>query len=280
VTSRTEELAMSTLKPPTTNRPCGASSRWNGVLPCGLVSLTRVTVVLSATLLCWETLAKEPSQDGEPAGPVLHYTFDARTDKSVENEVGDKLSGRSVGALFQRNGANGSALSVRKNQPRFGYVETANHEDLNSPKFTVAAWIKLRRKDSNGSVVCKHDWLDGKMRGFVRRCYTDKGNNFTAGAGGWKSTDGTTRMPVNQWVHVAGTFDGRFIRAFFNGRLEGTSEINTAYTPSPFPLRIGHAAYALEESRKFDGQIDDVMIWDRALTEQELLAVFRVQKRS
>lgn len=79
---------------------------------------------------------------------------------------------------------------------------------------------------------------------------------------------------------MVGSFDGRHIRAFFNGRLEGTNEIKQAYTPSPLPLRIGHAAYALEKKRKFDGQIDDVMIWNRALSEQELRAVFSVQKRS
>ncbi len=240
---------MNTRKPPSENRPRGVPSRCDGVPLRDPVSLIRVAAVLSATLLCLETLsAKEPSQRGEPAGPVLHYTFDARTGKTVENEVGDKHSGRSIGALFQSSGAVGRALVAWKDKAQFGYVETADHEDLNSPKFTVAAWIKLRRKDSNGSVVCKHDWPDGKSRGFVLRCYTTERINFTIGAGGWKSTDGTTRVPANQWVHVAGTFDGRHIRAFFNGRLEGTNEIKQAYTPSPLPLRIGHAAYTLEKN--------------------------------
>ena len=131
------------------------------------------------------------------------------------------------------------------------------------------------------------DTLDGlssrqnrKNRGFVLHCSLAERINFTIGAGGWKSTDGTTRVPANQWVHVAGTFDGRHILVFFNGQLEGINEINEAYTPFPLLLRIGHAAYALEEKRKFDGQIDDVMIWDRALSEQELRGVFTVQEKT
>ena len=211
---------------------------------------------------------------------MLHYTFDARTGKTIENKVSEQHSGRSIGALFTSGGAVGRTLVVWKDQSRFGYVETADNADLNSPEFTVAAWIKLRREDSSGSVVCKHDWPDGKSRGFVLRCYSPEQINFTIGAGGWKSTDGMTRVPAKQWVHVAGTFDGRHIRVFVNGRLEGTNEIKQAYTPSPIPLRIGHSAYTLENKRKFDGQIDDVMIWDRALSEQELRAVFRAQERS
>ena len=248
---------------------------------CDSAPFFPMALLLSATLFCWETSpAKEPSQQEAPAGPVLHYSFDARTGAAIENQAGDQHTGRSIGALFQSSGAVGRALIVRKEKSQFGYVETADHEALNSPEFTVAAWVKLRRKDSNGSVVCKHDWPDGKSRGYVLRCYSAEHINFTIGAGGWKSTDGKTRMPANQWVHVAGTFDGKAIRVFVNGRLDGANEIKQAYTPSPIPLRIGHAAYALEKKRKFDGQIDDVMIWDRALSEEQLLDVFNDQKRN
>jgi len=87
-------------------------------------------------------------------------------------------------------------------------------------------------------------------------------------------------LPANQWSHVAGTFDGTHIRIFVNGQLEGTNEVKQAYAPSPLPLRIGHAAYALEKKRKFDGRIDDVMMWKRALSEKELRAIFVDQKKT
>ena len=39
-------------------------------------------------------------------------------------------------------------------------------------------------------------------------------------------------------------------------------------------------AFALEKKRKFDGRIDDVMMWKRALSEKELHAIFDDQKKS
>lgn len=262
------------------NHPFRVPSQCDGVLLRHFLWLIRVSIFSSAALNCLSTsLGKDSLNEVQSDGPVLHYTFDTRPGDTIENEAGEKHSGRNVGALFSSGGAVGRALVVWKDQERFGYVETPTHQDLNSPRFTVAAWIKLRRPDSHGSVVCKHDWTDGKSRGFVLRCYAPEQINFTIGAGGWKSTDGTTRVPANQWSHVAGTYDGRHIRIFVNGRLEGTNEIKQAYTPSPLPLRIGHAAFAMENKRKFDGQIDDVMVWNRALSEQELRALVRVQER-
>ncbi len=253
----------------------------------------QMVVILSLTHFCVGAQPENtrPDEVGQ-TGLVLHYDFDNRTDQAVANQLGRQHEGKSNKALFRAAPSGGTALFVHKDNVKSGYVETANHPDFNGPAFTVSAWIKLRRINSHGSVVCKHDWLNGKARGFVLRCNTygwgtssTKPNapsyiGLTVGAGGWVSIGGKTRFPVNQWSHVAGTFDGAKIRVFVNGQLEGTNEVKKAYTPSPFPLRIGHAAYALERPRKFDGQIDDVMIWKRALTEKEMQAIFDDQRKS
>ncbi len=259
----------------------------------GIVLPILVTAVLSVTILCFGAESeREQIETDEQSEPVLHYTFDSRTGEVVANQVGREHSGQSNKASFTNSFSDGTALIVRKDKVQSGYVETADHKDVNAPTFTVAAWIKLRRKHSHGSVVCKHDWTSGTARGYVLRCNTDGWGtstsktgspsfvNFTIGAGGWISVSGTTPVPANQWVHVAGTFDGTHLRAFVNGRLEGTTEVKQAYTPSPLPLRIGHAAFALEKKRKFDGRIDDVMMWKRALSEKELHAIFDDQKKS
>ena len=243
--------------------------------------LVPAAAILSAALLCIGAEPTEETIEGvDQSELVLHYTFDDHTGEVIANELGTTHSGRSRDAVFANARSAGTALFIRKNNATSGYVEVPDHADLNAPTFTVAAWIKLRREDSSGSVVCKHDWPDGTARGYVLRCYTADFVNLTIGAGGWVRANGTTRVPANQWVHVAGSFDGTHLRAFFNGRLEGTTEVRQPYTPSPLPLRVGHAAYKLERPRKFDGQIDDVMIWKQALSEEELRAVYDSQKKS
>lgn len=209
---------------------------------------------------------------------VLHYTFEERTAELVPNVVGDEHTGRIHQAAFTSRDDNAS-LFVRKNNAPNGYIETADHNDLNQDEFTVAAWIKTRHDDSNGSVVCKHDWRDRSTRGFVLRCYSSRCVDFTIGAGGWVEAVGTSPIPANQWVHVAAQYDGKRSCVFFNGELEGSTPILAPYTPSPYAMRIGHAAFALERKRKFDGCIDDVMLWKRALSEDEMRALYTMQKK-
>jgi hypothetical protein len=209
---------------------------------------------------------------------VLHYTFDQRDGETVLNALGEHHPGQPNRATFVEEKKSGTALKIRKNNVKSGYVETADHEDFKTPNFTVAAWIKLAQTNSNGSVVCKHDWFDGGARGFVLRCYDGKHLNFTVGAGGWLAASGKTTLPAYQWIHVVGAFDGTNITVYFNGHLDGTKVVEAPYMPSSYPLRIGHAAFALDTHRKFDGKIDDVMIWKRTLSEREIRAVYEGQK--
>ena len=210
---------------------------------------------------------------------VMHYTFDRICGETVRNALGEHHPGKSNRATFAEQKKSGKALKIRQNKVKTGYVETADHEDFKTPNFTVAAWINLGQTNSNGSVVCKHDWFGGGARGFVLRCYNGKQLNFTVGAGGWMAAAGKTTLPAHRWIHAVGSFDGKKITVYFNGRLDGMKEIKAFYTPSPYPLRIGHAAFALDTHWKFDGKIDDVMIWKRALTEHEIRAVYEDQKK-
>ena len=100
------------------------------------------------------------------------------------------------------------------------------------------------------------------------------------------NTDGTSAgrglvitgpaIPLNTWVHVAGTYDGTTVKSYLNGVLVGgvahTGTINQltdsvligksdrTSTPSPYPDSF------------FNGEIDEVRIWSRALGANEVLA--------
>ena len=75
---------------------------------------------------------------------------------------------------------------------------------------------------------------------------------------------------VNQWYHLAVTRNGSTFTIFINGIPAG-SEINTDVIPNPnAPLTIGQA-----ESLGFmNGLLDEVTIYNRALTHGELQAIF------
>ncbi len=248
------------------------------VLFLGQLLIGRAHGAEEAESICKATSTEKRKQEGYQRDLVLHYTFDQRDGAAVLNALGEHHPGQPNRATIVEQKKSGNALKIRQNNVKSGYVETADHENFNTQNFTVAAWINLGQAKSNGSVVCKHDWLDGGARGFVLRCYDGKRLNFTVGAGGWLAAVGKTSLPAHQWIHAVGAFDGTNITVYLNGRLDGTKVVNAPYTPSSFPLRIGHAAFSLDKHRKFDGKIDDVMIWKRALSEREIRAVYEHQK--
>jgi hypothetical protein len=78
-----------------------------------------------------------------------------------------------------------------------------------------------------------------------------------------------------QWYCVVGLYDGNSLKIYVNGMLEGTNTIGpvTAYD-GPEPLRIGSYENSTHgEFGSFQGKIDEVRIYDRALLDGEIQAL-------
>jgi hypothetical protein len=90
---------------------------------------------------------------------------------------------------------------------------------------------------------------------------------FTSGT--QRQVDALTDVPLNSWSHVAGTYDGSALKFYLNGVLDSTSDF-------PTPLEIGTndlnviVGASIDDPRYFSGVIDEVRVWNRALSEKEI----------
>ncbi|MDB5181882.1 MAG: 5-Nucleotidase domain protein [Candidatus Saccharibacteria bacterium] len=75
----------------------------------------------------------------------------------------------------------------------------------------------------------------------------------------------------NTWYHAVGTFDGTNIRLYVNGQFK-SSATQTNLDNSTGPLRIGRQKSGFD--RFFNGDIDDVRVYDRALSLAEVQALY------
>ena len=97
---------------------------------------------------------------------------------------------------------------------------------------------------------------------------------FDQSAWGWGGDAGNAvvapTMPLNTWVHLAGTFDGTTFRFYTNGQLAaaGPGSLGPATT---HPLTIGASGSC---GWRFAGLIDEVAIYNRALTSTEVTAIY------
>jgi hypothetical protein len=80
---------------------------------------------------------------------------------------------------------------------------------------------------------------------------------------------GTAAPPLNTWVHLATTYDGTTVRLYVNGTQVGTQAQTGALTPGTGPLRFGGNAIWPEW---FQGQLDELRVYNRALTAAEIQA--------
>jgi len=73
-------------------------------------------------------------------------------------------------------------------------------------------------------------------------------------------------LNLNQWYHVAGVYDGNQMSVFVDGQIAGFTEASGSFQVDDWPFWIGSA----NGNSQFNGKIDNVRIWNQALSEEML----------
>jgi predicted ribosomally synthesized peptide with SipW-like signal peptide len=142
------------------------------------------------------------------------------------------------------------------------YVEIPANSSLGVKNVTVSAWV-YRDGSKNREYV-----FDGRNHNYGIKL-ADGTNKplFFVSAPNSDSLTASAPIPDQTWTHVAGTYDGSEVKLYVDGAVDqtgtGAGDINT----SSGPARIGDY---IGDGYSFRGWIDDVRIYDRALSDQEV----------
>ena len=96
---------------------------------------------------------------------------------------------------------------------------------------------------------------------------TDAGGNLIC------TTGGESDLPLNTWTHIAGTFDGNDLKLYINAELVGTKTNAVMGPVNAVPLTIG-AMGGCVETYPFGGLVDELEIFNRTLTAEEIAAIY------
>jgi len=136
---------------------------------------------------------------------------------------------------------------------------------------SIVAWIKFESAPAAMGIVSKYDGGTSN-RQYAMYVNADQKIEFfksdTSASGvGFDTIVGDTVLSTNTWYHVAGVYDDTDMRVYVDGDVDSTplAESGGIYNGS-FEFRIGRHGNALY----FDGLLDDVGIFDKALTESEI----------
>ena len=163
------------------------------------------------------------------------------------------------------------------------YVEVPDTAVLSSmANITISAWINphtITATRYGYRIISKRFPFPQEF--VIKHSETNSGGS--AGElliGFYTETEHTTNfdLPVDSWTHLCVVWDGtKYVKVYKNGILNETVELDD--TPSPFDSDaltvIGKRGSSSTEH--FDGLIDDVRIYDKALTAEEVQAAMQTK---
>ena len=135
--------------------------------------------------------------------------------------------------------------------------------------FSVSAWFRSNVElDAGGS---GNRMLEKRDSYFFLQGVATGGMNFLVKQGGANRTVGIGEtLAPNVWHHIVGVFDGTDAHAYIGGELKGSVSVGGPIDDAQLPLLIG----ADDSGNFFDGSMDQVLIWNRSLNSEEVVAVF------
>ena len=195
-------------------------------------------------------------------GPVAAYSFDDGAGTIAGDATGNGHPGTVVGATWAA-GKFGSALNFDGVSSR---VDLAPLGKLYKLGFTLEAWVK--KSGLKKDVTVLGSWNSGGSGGPMIWSDWVSGRYFlTMNAGSANYLDSGQQPAVGDWQHLAATYDGSTARFFVNGTLVASRPF-TGNVGDTDIWRVG--AYDANPFGFFDGLIDEVRIYDRALTASQI----------
>ncbi|MFC1462713.1 LamG-like jellyroll fold domain-containing protein [Verrucomicrobiota bacterium] len=221
---------------------------------------------------------------------VVHYDFDNDDGTNVWDQSGNANHGYTVGTVNYESSISGSA-------PRFTSQNTyivAPSTNLNMDEWsnlTVSVWVKPVADGSRNAIIARGGVSSSAVGGFSMTM-----GGAIQGSGVWNHSGAVAvftntlasisarppqlahdaRPDLGRWYHFVGTYDGTYLRFYFDGV---ESAVHTNATPIPMwdeagtKLVIGNASKPPQidwTDYFFNGQIDEIKIYKRTWTPAEV----------
>jgi hypothetical protein len=206
-------------------------------------------------------------------GLVAWYPFNG----DAKDESGNGNSGTVYGATLTINrfgrineayGFNGTT----------NYINNGNNSAIKiQNSITISLWANLNAKppiNSSYSLISKNE-----NGGYGLFASNDSGKNvmktfFWINGKYQDSKISLTMINVNVWYHIVAAFDGNVNKMYLNGIKMDSLSANGLISNVEYPLLIGANPGPSGQSNYMNGKLDDIRIYNRALSEQEIQALY------
>jgi len=167
------------------------------------------------------------------------------------------------------DGKYGKALSFDGSDD---YVEVADSESLDiTDEITIVVWAKPDGANEMGYLVAKGNPAANQRYNLYWNGANDQLVFWESGS---ERTSEKVFVDNNVWVQAAIVIDGTTLKFYRNGVSAGTKTLSNPLESNSDALRIGHRVGDPSDARCFKGTIDEVRIYNRALSSEEIQMLY------
>ena len=223
---------------------------------------------------------------------VAYYNFEQDKRDTLKNKAvgpyGDnsyapeRINGTISGATWMIGGGRWSGKEALQLDGSDDYVECSDNSSLKGMSaLTIEAWVKPLVSAADMLIVSKWDDYEDDLRSYVfyiasdDRTYLLFSEDGTSSPGKyWDCGGGVKTVSVGQWSHIVAVYDVYARKTYVNGsqsKIKGGISTTISSTVN-VPLFIGNGEFNARpfNTYVFNGFIDEVAIYNQALTEAEV----------
>jgi len=221
------------------------------------------------------------------AGAVAVWHMSEGTGDSVGDSLGDN-DGTRTNASWTASGQTGNAMDFDGTGDVIS-ISDSTSLDFSSGDFSICAWTYPEDEAPAGNeyMIGQYDYGANKRSIALQRMSTSGNFAFLIDDDGTSGVecvfDDIVALPYNTWQHIAATFSdsGNTMYAYRNGSsiTSDTCSTNPYSTDAYWGIGSAFDTYPTTGA-EFDGVLDDVMIFNRALDADEIKFMYYNQNES
>jgi len=201
-----------------------------------------------------------------PSGLVAAWPMDEGEGDVIADVSGNNNTGDLANGVLWNSGhlANGLYFDGKDDYVQLGSSPSL---DINGEAVTLSVWVKLKVRP--GDLPSAYGPIyDSDQDSYV--LYEDRGNKelrfkVTTSSGAERPGIKEEDLPLEEWLHIVGVYDGSRARIYMNG------ELMDEHTGLSGTVKTGQSARLGENQNSyFKGGIDDVQVYAQALSEKEI----------
>jgi hypothetical protein len=203
---------------------------------------------------------------------IAWWKFDDGSGDTVADSSGFSRNGRLIGDPNWIDGITGGALEFDGDGD---YVDVGKEPAFDiKNQITVSAWIKVNAFDKDWqTIIAKGDRSWRLQRNWNKNTLEFACSGLVVPGNDWGPVYGNTDVNDRRWHHVAGVYDQEKIYIYIDGSLDASTTASGSIRVNEEPVYIGENSQM--PNRFWNGLIDDIRIYNYALTAEEISEITR-----